>query len=63
MTDASKSYRRCGQVADFAIGQEHVSPGGAPCTGEGLDQLALPVAFDSGDAEDLALVQLEGDTA
>ena len=55
---ASRSVRASYVVTSLSA-EQHPAAGRAPRAGEHLDELALPVALDAGDAEDLALAQLE----
>ena len=52
--------RRVGQSVMSSGAEADGSGAGRPQADEQLDQLGLAVALDAGDADDLALVQVEG---
>ena len=61
VSDAVLASESGGRVSDVEAGERHAPARRLPEADERLDQLALPVAFDAGHADDLAAVHGERD--
>src|SRR5438067_5892522 len=60
--DAGMPLRARVEGRDVLVRQPDLASGGGPRARQHLNELALAVALDPGDAEDLALAQLERDS-